>query len=847
MAHLVNRTDVWGGYRPPHERGKEYLKKNGAKGKLGSQTTRPAPSRRGQILLTEEVIVRHYVGRLAEHVIGLHSTSPANTSRWAATDIDWHGPASTAPEINLKAALGWYNKLRNLGFAPLLTDSNGKGGYHLRALFAEPIPTADAFEFACWLVSDYSAHGLPAAPETFPKQPRVTDRNPFGNWLRLPGRHHTHEHRSRVWDGDNWLDGAEAINFILDLTGSPPGLIPTTMRMERRIRAYMAKLPNLGEGQGRDDVAYNFAGFLVRDLKLPDRPDALYWLEEWDRGNNPPKGRERLLEIIANVHLYGQRPYGSGLNGKPHGPGRPGDIPPNGDEHPHDHFRPAEPEINEAADDPHRLARLYVDDYRVNGDPALVYWREEHHRWDGRAYRPVPPKEVRAELNGRIKQEFDRLNVLAIKQWEANGQANDKGDPVPKPAARKVNARLTSDTDQAISSLALLPGSVDPPTWLDGSKTEVARYPAGEMVACRNGLFHLPSAPRTKIYPHTPRFFTLNALAYDFNPNASPPEAWVKFLAMLWPKDPAAIQALQEWFGYCLTLDTRQQKILMLVGPKRSGKGTIARVQSNLVGLANVCAPTLASLGTQFGLSPLLGKSLAIISDARLSARTDAAVVVERLLSISGEDAQTVDRKYRSPVTARLPVRFMILTNELPRLNDPSGALVGRLILLRLTQSWYGQEDTGLTDRLLREMPSILLWAIEGWHRLQARGHFLQPSASKELLQDMEDLASPIGAFVRECCKLDSSGTACVHVQELFTRWKSWCDEKGRKETGNEATFGRDLRAALPALQVRQPRGGGGRIRVYVGIRLKTGRELEEEERQAQEEEEVTEHEPASF
>ena len=34
-----------------------------------------------------------------------------------------------------------------------------------------------------------------------------------------------------------------------------------------------------------------------------------------------------------------------------------------------------------------------------------------------------------------------------------------------------------------------------------------------------------------------------------------------------------------------------------------------------------------------FGLQPLLGKAVAMIQDARLSGRTDAAVVAERLLS----------------------------------------------------------------------------------------------------------------------------------------------------------------------------------------------------------------------
>ncbi|HJT75690.1 MAG TPA: hypothetical protein VJ739_00660, partial [Gemmataceae bacterium] len=59
-----------------------------------------------------------------------------------------------------------------------------------------------------------------------------------------------------------------------------------------------------------------FGSFLARDLALPDDV-ALRWLEAWDRGNSPPKGRDRLAEILANVHLYGERAYGSGLDRPP--------------------------------------------------------------------------------------------------------------------------------------------------------------------------------------------------------------------------------------------------------------------------------------------------------------------------------------------------------------------------------------------------------------------------------------------------------------------------------------------------------------------------------------------------
>jgi putative DNA primase/helicase len=272
--------------------------------------------------------------------------------------------------------------------------------------------------------------------------------------------------------------------------------------------------------------------------------------------------------------------------------------------------------------------------------------------------------------------------------------------------------------------------------------------------------------------------------------------------------------------GYLLTPDTTHQKILMLIGPKRSGRGTIARVIRGLIGPENVANPTLSGLATNFGCAPLLGKPVAIVTDARLSGRTDVAQVVERLLSISGEDAQTIDRKHLPAVTVKLPTRFVLISNELPRLTDTSGALPSRLIILPMTGSFYGREDRTLTATLLGELPGILLWAIEGWRRLRERGAFAQPQAGKAMVGQMEDLASPVGAFLKDRCRVRPG--AEVMALELYHAWTAWCRERGRPYPGDEQVFGRDLRTVLPGLKTpnrRQP--DGTRKRFYKGIGLR--------------------------
>lgn len=94
----------------------------------------------------------------------------------------------------------------------------------------------------------------------------------------------------------------------------------------------------------------------------------------------------------------------------------------------------------------------------------------------------------------------------------------------------------------------------------------------------------------------------------------------------------------------------------------------------------------------------------------------------------------------------------VLISNELPRLIDSAGALAGRLILLRLTRTFYGREDTTLFEKLIAELPGILLWTIAGWQRLHERGRFVQPATGLDLVEEMENLSSPVGEFLKDRC-----------------------------------------------------------------------------------------------
>jgi putative DNA primase/helicase len=448
---------------------------------------------------------------------------------------------------------------------------------------------------------------------------------------------------------------------------------------------------------------------------------------------------------------------------------------------------------------PMAVARHFVETRcTANGNAeelSLRFWCGCWWLWRTTHWAEAEPRTVRAML-----YEFTEHAVYR----------DSKGQMVPwLPNRYKIGDAL-----EALSAIVILPDDFDQPGWLDGRASE-------PIVATSNGLLEITSR---KLRPHTPLYFSQVSVPFPYDPEAPPPGRWLAFLDALWPTEPDAVEVLGEWFGYVISGRLDLHKIFVMVGPTRGGKGVIARILTALIGKRNVCGPTLNSLGSEFGLSPLLGKSLAIISDARAGGGKDSSVVVERLLSISGEDTLTVNRKYRDQWSGKLPVRLHVISNELPRLGDASSAIVGRLILLLTTRSWLGREDYELETALRAELPGVLNWSLDGLHRLtfDNENHFTRFDAAEEAITTMQDLASPVGAFVRERCTLDPG--AEVAVDNLYGEYKSWCDVSEYPKSP-KAHFGRDLRAACPSVRKRRPRDGTKRHFVYAGVRLRRDEE----------------------
>ena len=488
---------------------------------------------------------------------------------------------------------------------------------------------------------------------------------------------------------------------------------------------------------------------------------------------SPPKTADEVRRAIGEVETkFGPDPAGDGRN----------------------------PVVLPSPSEPMRVASQLVEDLFGGRHEGLIlrHWRGEFWSWRTSHWLEVEDRALQSEAYLYTENAvFEKVT---------------KSGPTLEPWA--PNRYRVADLIDALRAVTHLSETIDMPAWLD----DLEHPPASRLVACANGLLDIST--RT-LLRHDRAFFNRVAVPFPYRADPPAPTGWLNFLDELWPDDPEAIEALAEYMGYVISGRIDLHKILLLIGPTRAGKGVIARVLKALVGRGNYAGPTLASLGTNFGLSPLIGKPLAIISDARLGG-ANVHQVVERLLSVSGEDMLTIDRKYKDPWTGTLPTRFLVISNELPRFGDASGAIAGRFLVLTLRQSWLGRENTALTEELLTELPGILSWVLDGLERLNARGRFTEPASSRDAVVALADLVSPTSAFVRERCEVGSASE--VPCDELYAAWKSWAEDNGHR-VGSSSSFGRDLRAVLPGLRIARPRDeNDDRPRLYRGLRLSGNR-----------------------
>lgn len=446
-------------------------------------------------------------------------------------------------------------------------------------------------------------------------------------------------------------------------------------------------------------------------------------------------------------------------------------------------------------------ARMFLDDLFSHPDRwRLAYHRSQYHWWTGTHWTAV----ANDVLEHFVSRWFENTTHTVVRQ----------GQQIQSPFP--VNSDTLSNLLRAIRNQVIVNDKVNTNTWLSPQPGDPLPT---DIVPMQNGLFN--TATR-ELMPSTPRYFAMHAVSFAYDPDARM-SMLPTFLRSVFGLDVERFNLAQEMIGYVCTPMMQYQKMFNLIGPPRSGKGTIARLIEQLVGEQNYGSTSLSALANDFGLDGIVDKPVVVLGDAAFAGGNKSRQALENLLGIIGEDAMTINPKQKRMYTAKLPCRFVLLANDLPVLPDAAGALRSRWLVLRFTETFMGREDRELGDKLAAELPGIFNWAMDGLDRLRLRGDFVQPQLGIEDLDIVTRMASPETVFVQECCVVSRDPDVRESTDDLYQAACNWCLEAGVRPW-TKLEFGKALRRTPNAQHIargRLPRDAEGRQpSATVGIQL---------------------------
>ena len=294
------------------------------------------------------------------------------------------------------------------------------------------------------------------------------------------------------------------------------------------------------------------------------------------------------------------------------------------------------------------------------------------------------------------------------------------------------------------------------------------------LLTCNNGTLNLGTGEFRESFPED-MLTSKCDVAYDVNAKCP---TFERYLSEALPD--LQVQAfMRRWLGYCLTGCVNEQKFVVCWGERGSnGKSLLFGVLNALLGdkYAWTAQPKLLLDNDKSQhdtiYASLCGKRLCMVSEIKVGRVWDEAAVK----NLTGGDRINCRRMHEDEWVFEPTHKIMVATNPKPRVRDTSDAFWRRLILVPFEVSFTGDKaDPGLKDKLLKELPGILNWMVEGCREWRANGLQVPEkltAATQDYREDEDQ--DRVGAWIdkhfvfEQGCMLESA-----EIQALIDEWNA--------------------------------------------------------------------------
>lgn len=293
---------------------------------------------------------------------------------------------------------------------------------------------------------------------------------------------------------------------------------------------------------------------------------------------------------------------------------------------------------------------------------------------------------------------------------------------------------------------------------------------------------------------------------------------WHRFIEEVTAGDDGLARFLQQWAGYALTGDTREQSLAFFYGPGGNGKSVWVSTVSEILGdyvQAAAMATFVKSSSDRHptDLASLRGARLVTASETQQGRAWDES----RIKVLTGGD-KIAARFMRQDFFEFTPqFKLTIIGNHKPSLASVDDAIRRRFVIVPFLCK-PESPDPQLMQKLRQEFPGILRWMINGCLDWQQNG-LIRPhrivSATDEYFSEQDTF----GQWIDEDCRVGAEAAKDWETaRELFESWSNFARAAG-EDPGTQKRFGDEL--GKLGLRREVKRVDGKTPKVWVGISLR--------------------------
>lgn len=335
-----------------------------------------------------------------------------------------------------------------------------------------------------------------------------------------------------------------------------------------------------------------------------------------------------------------------------------------------------------------------------------------------------------------------------------------------------------------------------------------------DLLCLRRGMFNVSEL---QMLPHSRDYYSSIYVDIDFDPkDVKDCPRWKKFLKET-IQTQQVIEQFQEFFGLCLTRETRYEMCLIMIGDGGDGKSTAQKILRALVGAANCTSIGFDALEDQFQRSSLYNKMINLSSEVG-----NKAMDSEYFKKVISGDSINAAFKHKNAFDFVPFVKLVFAVNRMPKVVDSSDGLYRRLLPIWFKRQFLpGDPDRNphLDDELMEELPGIFAWALQGLLRLRERGGFdMDCDETREQLMGYRRQNSPIFAFAEDC--MVEGDAHEVSKESLYGAYKSYCGKNGFGAVHRENFF-IEIKRVIKTMKNFRPTRDGKRIQMLRGAGLK--------------------------